>query len=297
MGSEMCIRDRLLSAQVNTRSAISNINLQKEIADKNAYANLMLDPLNLPVAPKPYKTLITEYNLPRPLEDFDFGPEPIKGATATYTTPWTNLAGGILDSLASASNAPQRQNANFTNAFNVQYNPSVGFDMASQVSDWTGTFDNCTLKEMDPNNYWGNPSAFFDVFIKEGFAEFINAAPGNKLQQNFGVVTGQQYQISFEIFNYSSGGVNVYLGGGYANGSTITANGTYTFYRTAASGNNEFFFEAMSGTNANFKIRNIISIELNKNAIPERFVSVVTEDEYKKSIAVSYTHLTLPTKA
>ena len=32
------------------------------------------------------------------------------------------------------------------------------------------------------------------------------------------------------------------------------------------------------------KIRNLKSIELNKNAIPERFVSVVTEDEYKKSI-------------
>ena len=32
------------------------------------------------------------------------------------------------------------------------------------------------------------------------------------------------------------------------------------------------------------KVRNLKSIELNKNAIPERFVSVVTEDEYKKSI-------------
>ncbi len=32
------------------------------------------------------------------------------------------------------------------------------------------------------------------------------------------------------------------------------------------------------------KIRNLKSIELNKNAIPERFVNVVTEEEYKKSI-------------
>ena len=32
------------------------------------------------------------------------------------------------------------------------------------------------------------------------------------------------------------------------------------------------------------KIRNLKSIELNKNAIPERFVSEVTEEEYKKSI-------------
>ena len=32
------------------------------------------------------------------------------------------------------------------------------------------------------------------------------------------------------------------------------------------------------------KVRNLKSIELNKNAIPERFASVVTEEEYKKSI-------------
>ena len=32
------------------------------------------------------------------------------------------------------------------------------------------------------------------------------------------------------------------------------------------------------------KIRNLKSIELNKNSIPERFVSVVTEEEYRKSI-------------
>ena len=32
------------------------------------------------------------------------------------------------------------------------------------------------------------------------------------------------------------------------------------------------------------KVRNLKTIELNKNVIPERFVSVVTEEEYKKSI-------------
>ena len=32
------------------------------------------------------------------------------------------------------------------------------------------------------------------------------------------------------------------------------------------------------------KIRNLSSIEKNKNKIPERFTTVVTEEEYKKSI-------------
>jgi hypothetical protein len=144
--TQAALAESLLSAQVNTRSAISNINLQKEIADKNAYANLMLDPGTLPVAPKPYKTLITEYNLPRPLEDFDFGPEPIKGATATYTTPWTNLAGDLLNSLATQGGPPTQNlgNFNYSNFVTPQYSnafsasPSIPYSMAADVGNWTG---------------------------------------------------------------------------------------------------------------------------------------------------------------
>tara|TARA_A100001011_G_scaffold154269_1_gene162742 strand:- start:61 stop:1116 length:1056 start_codon:yes stop_codon:yes gene_type:complete len=108
--TQSALAESLMSAQYNTRSANLNIDLKKEIADKNAYANLMLDPGTLPIAPKPYKTLVSDYELPRELEDFDFGPEPIKYATATYTTPWTNLAAGVLDSLAGASGGAPSQN-------------------------------------------------------------------------------------------------------------------------------------------------------------------------------------------
>ena len=124
-----------------------NPSFQKEIADKNAYANLMLDPGTLPVAPKPYKTLITEYNLPRPLEDFDFGPEPIKGATATYTTPWTNLAGDLLSSLANQGGPPTQNLGNFnysnfvtpqySNAFSQTFDTSM-LSSSFDVGSWTG---------------------------------------------------------------------------------------------------------------------------------------------------------------
>jgi len=104
--TQSALAESLMSAQTNTRAANLNIDLQKAIADKNADANLMSPPETLPVPPRPLKTLITEYELPRELEDFDFGPEPIKGAMATYTGSWANLGAGILGSLASASPAP-----------------------------------------------------------------------------------------------------------------------------------------------------------------------------------------------
>ena len=197
------------------------------------------------------------------------------GYDRTYesgTSGTTNIFGAFVEPGVAVQrgieSSTAQETVTVTDHFIPQYTGSTGSMRWFGIGDWTGTFDNCTLKQMDPNNYWVNPSAFFDVFIKEGFAEFVNAAPGNRLQQNFGVVTDQQYQVSFEIFDYSSGAVNAYLGGGYVSESggspvNLTANGTYTFYRTAASGNSEFFFRAMSGTNANFKIRNITVKEFN----------------------------------
>jgi len=190
------------------------------------------------------------------------------GYDRTYesgTNGTTNMFGAFTNSGVSEVKCQEvstaQETVTVTDHFIPQYTGSTGSMRWFGIGDWTGTFDNCTFREMDPNNYWSNPSAHFDVFIKEGFAEFINAATGNRLQQNFGVVTGQEYQVSFEIFDYSSGAVNAYLGGGYVSQSSgtpvnLTANGTYTFYRTAASGNNEFFFRAMNA-NSNFKIRNI----------------------------------------
>ena len=132
--TQSALAESLMSAQYNTRSANLNIDLKKEIADKNAYANLMLDPGTLPIAPKPYKTLVSDYDLPRELEDFDFGPEPIKYATATYTTPWTNLAAGVLDSLAGASSPPPTQNLgsiSFAQSYNMNTPLTNSFDYSA----------------------------------------------------------------------------------------------------------------------------------------------------------------------
>ena len=164
--TQSALAESLMSAQTNTRAANLNIDLKKAIADKNADANLMLDPGTLPVPPVPYKTLVTEYDLPRELEDFDFGPKPIKGAQMTYTGSWANLGAGILNSLASASPGPAQNNA--VGAFGVSdfINPSVSYDWNSSSnllsttqafnvgSDWTNLIgDYSSLANSIPIDY------------------------------------------------------------------------------------------------------------------------------------------------
>lgn len=99
---QAAMAESLLSAQTNTRAALLDIDMQKGIADLSTYADMMLNPGTLPVAPTPYVTPLTVFQYPRELEDFDFGPEPIEGVKATYTPSWTNYISDGLDLIATA---------------------------------------------------------------------------------------------------------------------------------------------------------------------------------------------------
>ncbi len=65
--------------------------MQKEGADIQAFANLMIPADAPPEVMEPYATPLPEYQMPRELEDFDFGPEPIKGAAAQAVLPHLGL--------------------------------------------------------------------------------------------------------------------------------------------------------------------------------------------------------------
>lgn len=64
------------------RSAIEEIARDKTAADLAAYAQKMLDPGQLPMPLLPFATPVSSVVLPRALEEYDFGPEPVKGAIA-----------------------------------------------------------------------------------------------------------------------------------------------------------------------------------------------------------------------
>ena len=83
--------ESLISADRNTRMGL------KAFLNK-AYANRMLRPEAPPEPLKPEKAPLHDYQMPRALEAFDFGPKPIKGVSFTQVPSM----GSVLASAASA---------------------------------------------------------------------------------------------------------------------------------------------------------------------------------------------------
>ena len=72
----------LVGSGRNTRAVLEEIIRDKSSADLSAYAARMLDPgvLPMPVETKPLP--VPEFELPRALQEFDYGPQPVMGALA-----------------------------------------------------------------------------------------------------------------------------------------------------------------------------------------------------------------------
>lgn len=94
----------LLSSRSVMRQGLADVATKREGGAIQAFANLMLPQEAPPEVIKPYETPLTEYQMPRELEDFDYGPEPIKGVAAQTSTsaPWLNALGSVSTSLVSA---------------------------------------------------------------------------------------------------------------------------------------------------------------------------------------------------
>ena len=90
--------ESLISADKNTRMGLRDFM-------RKADAQRMLRPEIGPEPLKPLKTPLHDYQLPRALEDFDFGPAPVLGATASVSAAgsaafWGSAASGIGKGLA-----------------------------------------------------------------------------------------------------------------------------------------------------------------------------------------------------
>ena len=94
---------------------------------------------------------------------------------------------------------------------------------------------------------WTKPTG---VTISGGVAVFTAvAASGSGLRQTQTLTAGTIYKVTFTVSGYSSGGVRpLFSGGTNVNGTTVTANGTYTQYMTALTGNTTFHIQVPSST-------------------------------------------------
>jgi hypothetical protein len=100
-GTKLNLLDLALNnATAESESTVNQISRGRIVADLNAYASKMLDPGILPTPVQPLPTPQAQYQYPRVFEDYDFGPEPIRGAMASPSAAATRVWGTSLTSLA-----------------------------------------------------------------------------------------------------------------------------------------------------------------------------------------------------
>lgn len=88
--------------------------------------------------------------------------------------------------------------------------------------------------------------------IAAGVATATTAASGNSISQAQSFTAATIYKVVFTVSGFSAGGVRPVLSGGTSvNGTTRAANGTFTEYLTAVTGNTTFELEAVGTTTLN----------------------------------------------
>ena len=100
------INEATSAAGRNSRAVLKEIATDRISADLAAEASKMLAPGELPEPIKPFATPMADYILPRELEEFDFGPEPVKGAmysrSAAANQVWGQTISSVAGSIGSA---------------------------------------------------------------------------------------------------------------------------------------------------------------------------------------------------
>ena len=103
------LNEGLAGAGRNTAAMIEEIKNDQFSANLAAFANKMLPPGTLPAPVIPFKTPEAEFLNPQPLQEFHFGPKPIKAAMASESSAasaaWGASIPGIANSLAGLANA------------------------------------------------------------------------------------------------------------------------------------------------------------------------------------------------
>jgi len=122
------LTENIVSADRSSRMKLRDFVLKTE-------AGRMLRP-SKPIAPlKPLETPLAEYELPRALEDFDFGPQPIKGVSTVQVPSWGSVIAGAATSAASTYATAKFGNSSFKP-------PTESTVTANGLTTWTYTPSN-----------------------------------------------------------------------------------------------------------------------------------------------------------
>ena len=107
------------NASAASLSALQSIGTQRTVQDLNAYAAKMLDPGVLPEPIAPLPTPQATFLYPRVFEDYDFGPEPIRGAMVSPSAASAQVWGTTISSIAGTVGSMFANNTkSITNIYN-----------------------------------------------------------------------------------------------------------------------------------------------------------------------------------
>ena len=107
------------NATTASQSALQAIGRERTVQDLNAYAAKMLDPGVLPEPIAPLPTPQATFLYPRVFEDYDFGPEPIRGAMVSPSAASAQVWGSTISSIAgTVGGLFQNQTKSITNIYN-----------------------------------------------------------------------------------------------------------------------------------------------------------------------------------
>ena len=107
------------NATTASQSALQAIGRERTVQDLNAYAAKMLDPGVLPEPIAPLPTPQATFLYPRVFEDYDFGPEPIRGAMVSPSAASAQVWGTTISSIAGTVGSMFANNTkSITNIYN-----------------------------------------------------------------------------------------------------------------------------------------------------------------------------------
>ena len=107
------------NATAASNSALQAIGRERTVQDLNAYAAKMLDPGVLPEPIAPLPTPQATFLYPRVFEDYDFGPEPIRGAMMSPSAASAQVWGTTISSIAGTVGSMFANNTkSITNIYN-----------------------------------------------------------------------------------------------------------------------------------------------------------------------------------
>lgn len=143
--NQAVMTESMVSATRNSHSNLKDISRQLDQANTGAKARRMLKPEFAPAPLKPLTTIINDYQLPRELQDFDFGVRPIRGQSTVSVPSWgsvfANAAAGAVSSYAENYTGTPRGQSQGVGQMSFNYTPNS----QSSTTSWGGMLDSGLL--------------------------------------------------------------------------------------------------------------------------------------------------------